>query len=202
MEQKHTGIVRLDTYPRGAQIIVDGQILTDQYTEEAVRTPASVVLYEGRHDVTLRLHGYDDIMGYVDIWPGTTVDIFRSFEDHQRDRQGDRQRDRQGDHQRDRQGDRRGREYSEQALLTPNTGMIRVYSDPDGANVYIDGNPVRDSSGQLAKTPVIITDVPAGVRYVTFRMPGMMEEMETVDVGPGSYSNAYATMRPTIPEWP
>ena len=182
MQPKQRGTVFFDTQPHGAKIYVDGQLLIDPNTEESLRTPERVLLFEGRRDFTFVLEGHKDVSGYVDIYANATVNIFRNMEP----------------------GKSEGGwgEPEPQIWLGPDTGEIRVYSDPDGANIYIDGNPVRNSSGQLARTPVIITDVPAGVRYVTFRMPGMMEETETVDVGPGSYSNAYATMRPKIPEWP
>ena len=114
MQPKKMGIVMFDSEPRGAEIIVDGQILIDPNTEEAIRTPASVELLEGRHDFLMRLRGSNDTTGYVDIYPGTTVDIFRNFEP----------------------GIPGGGEKPEPQLwLSQDTGVIEVYSDPDGANI-------------------------------------------------------------------
>ncbi len=181
MQPKQKGIVHFDSQPRGADIIVDGQILINPDTEESIKTPATVSLYEGRRDFILRLHGSQDETGYIDIFPGTKVDIFRNFEP----------------------GIPGGGEKPEpQIWLSYETGTIRVYSFPDGANIYIDDNAVRDQSGQIAKAPVVITDVPAGARRVTFRMPGYMEESKIVDVEPGAWSDTYATMRLEFPKFP
>lgn len=175
MQPKQKGIVHFDSQPHGADIIVDGQILLNPDTEEAIKTPAKISLYEGRHDFLMRLHGSNDATGYVDIYPGTTVNIFRSFEP----------------------GTPGGGEMPEpQIWLSYETGAIKAYSFPDGAEMYIDDNPVRDPSGHIAKAPVVITDVPAGARRVSFRMSGMMEESKIVDVEPGAWSDVYATMRP------
>jgi hypothetical protein len=176
MQPKQKGLVHFDSQPRGAEIIVDGQILIDPDTEEAVRTPATVSLYEGRRDFILRLHGSQDATGYIDIFAGSRVDIFRNFEP----------------------GTPGGGEVPEPQiwLSNQNVGVIRAYSEPDGANIYIDGNPVLDQSGQIVMTPIIITDVPDGVRQITFRMPGHMDEMKLVDIYPGAYSDVTATMRP------
>ena len=181
MQPKQKGIVHFDSQPRGADIIVDGQILIDPDTEESIKTPATTSLYEGRHDFILRLHRSNDATGYVDVYPGTRVDIFRNFEP----------------------GTPGGEEKPEpQIWLGYETGMIRVYSFPDGASIYIDDNPVRDSSGQIVKAPVVITDVPAGARQVTFMMPGYMEETKIVDVEPNAWSDVYATMRLAFPKFP
>ena len=127
------------------------------------------------HDFILRLHGSNDTTGYVDVYAGAKVDIFRNFEP----------------------GTPGGGEVPEPQiwLSGPNVGMIRVYSEPFGADVYLNNNPVRYPSGNIVKTPVTIADVPAGAYQVTFKMPGHLDEMKTVDVGPGAWSDVTATMR-------
>ncbi len=176
MQPKQNGMVRFDSQPRGAEIIVDGQILINPDTEESVKTPATVSLYEGRHDFILRLHGSNDATGYVDVYAGSRVDIFRNFEP----------------------GTPGGGEQPEPQiwLSVPNAGIIRVYSEPYGADVYLNNNPVRDQSGNIAKTPVTITDVLEGAYQVTFKMPGHLDENKTVDVTAGAWSDVTATMRP------
>lgn len=176
MQPKQKGIVHFDSQPRGADIIVDGQILINPDTEESVKTPASISLYEGRHDFILRLHGSQDATGYVDVYAGSRVDIFRNFEP----------------------GTPGGGEKPEPQiwLSDRNTGIIRVYSDPYGAIIYIDGNPVIDQSGNIVKTPVTVTDIPVGAHQVTFIMPGYLEEMQIVHVHHRGWSDVTATMRP------
>lgn len=77
--QKLYGNVHFDSEPRGADIIVDGQILVNPDTEESIKTPATVSLLEGRRDFIIRLTGSEDATGYVDIIAGTTVNIFRNL---------------------------------------------------------------------------------------------------------------------------
>lgn len=172
MQPKQQGIVFFDTQPHGAQIIVDGQILIDPDTEESLRTPERVLLFEGRRDFILRLEGHNDQIGYVDVFPGVTVNIFRNLTPGTKE------------------------EWAipePQIFLTsPNTGIIRIYSFPDGADIYVNRR-------YMGKAPLVVTDVPAGVATVIFRMPGMMEEEKIVDIIEGAWSDTYATMRPVLP---
>lgn len=180
MQPKQRGTVFFDTQPHGAKIYVDGQLLIDPDTEESLRTPERVLLFEGRRNYTFVLEGHEDASGYVDVYPGATVNIFKNMKPGESEEGW---------------GEPEPQIWLSN-LSNQNTGMIRVYSEPYGADVYIDGNPVRDQSGNIVKTPVIITDVPAGARQVTFRMSGHLEEMKIVDVHPGSWSSVTATMRP------
>lgn len=176
MQPKQRGTVFFDTQPHGAKIYVDGQLLIDPNTEESLRTPERVLLFEGRRDFTFVLEGHKDASGYVDIYPGATVSIFRNMEPGK--------------------SEEGWGEPEPQIWLNQGTGTIRVYSEPFGADIYLDGNLVRDQSGDVVKTPITITDVPAGAHSVIFRMPGHLDEMKTIDVGPGAWSDVTATMRP------
>lgn len=181
MQPKQRGIVHFDSQPRGADIIVDGQILINPDTEESVKTPATVSLYEGRRDFILRLHGSNDVTGYVDIWPGSRVDIFKNFEP----------------------GTPGGGEVPEPQiwLSNQNAGMIRVFSEPYGAKICIDGNPVKDAYGNTVTTPVTIIDIPKGDHKITFRIPGYLKEIKTVHITPGEWSDVSAIMVPDYSEY-
>lgn len=177
MQPKQRGTVFFDTQPHGAKIYVDGQLLIDPDTEESLRTPERALLFEGRRDYTFVLEGHKDVTGYVDVYASSTVSIFRNMEPGKSDEGW---------------GDPEPQIW----LSNQNTGTIRTYSEPSGANIYIDENPVLDQYGQIARTPVTITDVPNGVRQVTFRMHGHLDEMKLVDIYPGSWSDIAAKMRP------
>lgn len=181
MQPKSKGTVHFDSQPRGADIIVDGQILINPDTEESVKTPATVSLYEGRRDFILRLHGSNDATGYVDVYAGSRVDIFRNFSP----------------------GTPGGGEHPEPQiwLSNQNTGTLRVFSEPYGAKLCIDENPVKDAYGNSVTTPVTITDVPEGAHQITFRMSGHLNEIKTVDITTGAYSDVYATMRPDYSQY-
>lgn len=83
-------------------------------------------------------------------------------------------------------------------IIRSNTGTIRMYSIPEGAEIHIDGNPLRDTSGNIAKTPLILTDVNAWPHWVIFKMPGYFDEIKLVGVIEGRTSDAYAIMRPIL----
>lgn len=180
MQPKQQGTVHFDSQPRGADIIVDGQILIDPDTEESVKTPATASLYEGRHDFILRLHGSQDATGYVDVYPSATVNIFRNFEPGSSGDWG---------------------KPEPQIWLGSNVGTIRAYSYPDSANVCIDGNPVLDQSENIVRTPITITDIPDGIRQVTFTMDGYFDEIMPVEVYSGEYSDVIAKMRPNYQKY-
>ncbi len=172
LQPKQLGTVRFDSDPHGAHIYVDGQILTDPDTEESLKTPASVLLYEGRRDYTISIEGYVDASGYVDVYPGSTVNVYKRLK----------------------QGTSEGGwgQPEPQIWLSQQTGTLKIYSFPDGADIFIDGRPV-------GKAPTTVSNVPSGTRRVTFKMPGMMIEEKTVDIHPGAWSSIDATMRPALP---
>lgn len=74
--------------------------------------------------------------------------------------------------------------------MTPEFGRMIVNTQPIGAYIYLDGEPVLDSLGQVAKTPTVILNVLEGYHYVTFRRFGYSDITTVVDVSKGSYSQA------------
>lgn len=83
-ESRKFGTVHFDSYPKGADIYVDGSILINEETEESIKTPTTVKLIEGRHDIVYRLHGANDISFYVDVLPDTNVNIHKNILSEQR----------------------------------------------------------------------------------------------------------------------
>lgn len=75
------------------------------------------------------------------------------------------------------------------------TGTIMAYSIPDGAQILIDGTLMFAKFGD-ARTPTIIPEVPAGTRYVTFRLHEYAEETKIVDVPQGGYVTITAILHP------
>ena len=168
LQPKEMGIVYFDSSPRGARIFVDGQLLIDPDTEESLKTPERVLLVEGRRDFTFVLEGHKDVSGYVDVFPGVTVNIFRNMEPGKSEEGWE--------------------EPEPQIFLTnQNTGILRVYSFPDGADTYVNGR-------HIGKAPLVVTDVPAGEVNVAWEMPGMMNEEKIVDIMEGTLSDIYITM--------
>lgn len=76
------------------------------------------------------------------------------------------------------------------------TGTIMAYSIPDGAQVLIDGTTVFGTFGS-SRTPTIIPGVPAGMRDVTFILPGYIDMTKTINVPQGGYATVYGILYPT-----
>lgn len=75
------------------------------------------------------------------------------------------------------------------------TGIIMAYSIPDGAQVLIDGTMMFTTFG-AARTPAIIPEIPAGMRTVTFMLPGYVNFTKTVEVPQGGYATVYGILYP------
>lgn len=78
--------------------------------------------------------------------------------------------------------------------MTTKIGRIVVNSRPTGLYVYLDGKPILDSSGRIAKTPIIILNVTEGVHNVTFSKPGYDDTTIMVEVQEGLDCDARAIL--------
>lgn len=74
-------------------------------------------------------------------------------------------------------------------------GHVVATTIPDGAEVYLDGQPVFDSLGRIATTPVTILNISTGKHRITFRRDGYFDENVYVYVENGLYSDASAVLR-------
>jgi hypothetical protein len=75
------------------------------------------------------------------------------------------------------------------------TGIVLAYSVPDGVQVLVDGHPESAGFG-ITRTPTIIHDVYAGIRAITFTLPGYKDVTIYVDVPQNGYSTITAIMHP------
>ena len=76
------------------------------------------------------------------------------------------------------------------------TGIINIQSNPEGAEVYMDGNPIRDQSGNVVKAPVKLDYVPEGPRWFIFKMSGYFDEIKLIGSVANMQHNVYVIMRP------
>jgi len=86
--------------------------------------------------------------------------------------------------------------------MTSEFGRIITNTRPIGAEIYLDGDPVLDSLGKIAKTPTVILNAIEGIHYVTFRRLGYNDTTITIDVSSGSYSIARAILDASIIRYP
>lgn len=74
-------------------------------------------------------------------------------------------------------------------------GSVYVSADVDGAQVFMDGNPVGTTPGR-------INNVPPGPHVIEIRQQGMQPHRESVTVGAGAMATINATLRPPPPQTP
>lgn len=75
-------------------------------------------------------------------------------------------------------------------------GGLYIFSDPPGADIYIDRNPVRDSIGNIVKAPAILTDIPQGLYIITLKLIGYDDDIITATVVGGYYASIYGVLLP------
>lgn len=174
LQPRQKGTVHFDTSPHGATIMVDGQYIIDPDTEEYIRTPATVILFEGRRDFVLKLDGYNDVFGYVDVYTGSRVDIFKNMEPIP--------------------GSNIISSYILPYPYYPGYGDLLIDSNPQGGYIYVDGYPLLDESGNTVLTPVKTTGIMEGFHEVRITKDGYYEKQLIVNIIAGQDNRAYANL--------
>lgn len=190
MQPRQRGLVHFDSSPRGASVYVDGQILTDPDTEESIKTPATVSLIEGRRNFTMTLEGHEDVSGYVDVFAGSRVDIYRNFKPGKSEGgwgQPEPQIWLEGQNK---------NVLTSSNVKTLGVGTVNVTSIPPGAQIFIDGNPLLDEKGVIRTAPIILTDVPEGYHKFTYILQGYSKANVIADVITGQVADAGAILSP------
>ena len=84
-------------------------------------------------------------------------------------------------------------------------GRIIAATRPGRANIYLDGELVMDTSGQVAETPTVIYNVTEGMHTVTFSKSGYSDITITANVkidSDGSYCHARAVLNTSMWSYP
>ncbi len=82
------------------------------------------------------------------------------------------------------------------------SGRIITNTRPLGLDIYLDGDIVLDSSGQIAKTPTVIYNVLGGVHTVTFSKVGYNSVTIVVNVLAGQDCHARAILNTSMMSYP
>lgn len=180
LQPKQRGLVHFDTQPHGADIYVDGQILTDPDTEESIKTPATITLFEGRRDFVLKLTGHQDSHGYVDIFAGSRVDIFRNLEPIPGSNILLMQRP---------YPYYPGSYYADY-------GNLFIDSNPQGAFIYIDTILLTDYNGNPILTPVRTTGIMEGMHEIRIAKDGYYEKQLVITVISDKFNQVYGKLQP------
>lgn len=212
MQPKEYGIVVFDTQPHGAKIYVDGQLLVDPNTEEALRTPERVLLIEGRRDFTFVLEGHKDVSGYIDVFAGVTVNVFRNLKpgiseegwgepepqiwlSQQPTFQRSLQRSVGGIMKYTMEDELKTRYGIMEESSNIVTGYIVLTTYPEGATIYLDKNLVIDmDTGEPIKTPVEL-ETYIGSHDLQFKLPGYCDEFWSVYVTSASTQYVYRNLQ-------
>lgn len=180
-----------NTRPAKADVYLDGEIVTDASGRMA-KTPT--IIYnatEGMHNVTFSRPGYNEVTIGVNVIKGldcharailnTSTMIYPQMLSSQ---------------------------SSPIDTLQPSPGWpylpipqipfghMVASTIPDGADIYIDNQPVRDINGQIATTPSSVVGIITGIHNVTFKKVGYMDTSITIGVQNGLYSDAHVILQP------
>lgn len=86
--------------------------------------------------------------------------------------------------------------------MTTKLGRIIVNSRPTGLDIYLDGKPILDGSGKIAKSPSILSNVPEGMHYVTYSKLGYDDTTITINVREGEDCDARAILSTKFMRYP
>lgn len=81
-------------------------------------------------------------------------------------------------------------------------GGIMTYSVPEGAEIYIDSSPAIYPSGGIITTPAMIREIPIGMHYITFKLPGYIDETKMAEVMEGQWTDVDAILHQELPKLP
>jgi hypothetical protein len=86
--------------------------------------------------------------------------------------------------------------------MTSNLGRIIVNTRPVNVDIFLDGQSVLDSSGNIVKSPSILSNVSEGIHNITFSKDGYNNMTITVKVKNGFYSEAKAILNTSQIRYP
>lgn len=172
------GRIIASTRPGRANIYLDGEIVLDS-SGGAAKTPTVVHnVTEGMHTVTFSKSGYSDITILVNVEIGSERYDYnaRAVLDTSK--------------------------WSYPMMLSQQPpvqqvtyGHMITSTTPEGAEIYIDGQPVLDVNGNIATTLSSVTGIITGIHTVTFKKAGYIEINTLVEIQNGLYSDIRATLR-------
>lgn len=184
------GHIIVNTRPGGAEVYLDGRPILDSQRRIA-KTPSMILgVSEGAHNVTFIKLGYNDTTISVNVLEEQSAEAYAILNTTMM-------------------------RYPVMLSSSPSTdqslqpapgwpalpipqvpyGHIVANTIPDRAEVYLDGQPVFDSVGRVATTPVTVLDISTGVHKVTFKKQGYFDENVDVLIQNGLYSDVGAVLR-------
>ena len=185
------GRIVANTRPSKADIYLDGEVVMD-ISGEIAKTPTIIYdVYEGIHDVTFSRIGCNDITVTVNVQKGSycharallNTSMF-SYPSMLSDSNGSQQSLQPSP----------GWPYLPIRQVT--YGHMVTSTIPDGAETYLDGQPVLDINGKIATTPSSVTGIITGIHIVTFKKAGYIDTSITIEIQNGLYSDARAILQP------
>lgn len=201
-----SGRIIANTRPGRAIIYLDGEIVIDS-SGQIAKTPTVIYnVTEGMHTVTFSKSGYSDITIIANVKVGSdgsdcharavldtskwSYPLMLSQQLSPTDKPSPTDTSQTLQHQLQPSP---GWPYIPVRQVT--YGHMVADTTPDGAEIYLDGQSVRDINGDIATTPSSVTGIITGVHIVTFKKAGYMDTSIIVEIKNGLYSDAYATLQ-------
>jgi hypothetical protein len=189
------GKIIANTRPNNVEIYLDGIPILDSEGQIA-KTPTIILnVSEGAHNITFSKSGYDSTTIMVNVREGLDTDaraiLATKFMRYPNMLSSTELKP--------------SIESSQPApgwpaLPIPQIpyGYLVANTIPDGAEIYIDGQPIFDTVGKVLTTPASILGIVIGRHTVTFRKKGYSDTNIDVFIENGLYSDAYAVLRPIM----
>lgn len=184
------GNIIVGTSPGGAEVYLDGKPILDSQRRIA-KTPSMILgVLEGTHNVTFIKLGYNDTTISVNVLEEQYVKAYAILNTAMMRYPIMLSSDPTTD-----QSLQPAPGWPALPIPQVPYGHIVANTIPDGAEVYLDGQPIFDSLGLIAKTPVTILDIVTGIHKVTFKKQGYFDENVNVSIQNGLYSDVGAVLR-------
>lgn len=194
------GHIIVNTRPGGAEVYLDGRPVLDSQRRIA-KTPSLLLgISEGAHNVTFIRQGYNDTTVSVNVSKDEYAEAYAILNTTMMRYPATLQPDQTGqpypnDSPQQIQNSQPAPGWPALPIPQVPYGHIVANTIPDGAEVYVDGQPVFDSLGRVATTPVTVLDISAGIHKVTFKKQGYFDDNVDVLIQNGLYSDVSAVLR-------
>ena len=192
------------TRPGRAKIYLDGEVVLDSSGQAAMTPTVIHNVSEGTHTVTFSKSGYSDITILAnvkidssgsDCHARAVLDTSKWSYPMMLSEQQSPIETLKKSLQQQMQPPQPSPGWSYIPVQQVTYGHMVASTSPDGAEIYLDGQPVLGINGNVAATPSSITGIVTGIHTVTFKKAGYIDTSVTVEIQNGLYSDARATLQ-------
>lgn len=180
------GRIIANTRPARADIYLDGHIVMDT-SGKIAKTPTVIHnISEGIHTMTFSRSGYNDIT--------ISINVEKGYSTHARAVLNTSMWAYPMMLSKSQESLQPSPGWPDIPVQEPTYGHMVANTFPDGAEIYIDGQPVKDINGNIATTPTSVIGIITGIHVVTFKKSGYKDESIMTTIENGIYADIFAKL--------